>query len=129
MTNYAQAAIRAVKICREHPGSDPVAAWETAVASLVSSNAGRVKSCPRCTFLGLCEEGLVSGISAARYLPQRNNKNARYAVAAVALLRENPSLTHDLKALWRMVMAGESKEVNGQMAIVVALWNAGLITR
>ena len=128
MTNYARAAILAVEICQESATPDPVAAWETAVARFIPKISGRLKSCPRCTFLGLCDAGLIKGIAAGAYLGRRN-KNARYAVTAVELLRENPAVARDTVAMWRMVMAGEAKKANGQMEIVGALWSAGMIER
>ena len=70
--------------------------------------------------------GTDQGIAAGDYL-LRVNKNARYAVTAVELLRENPAVARDTVAMWRMVTAGAAKKAAGQMEIVVALWGAGMI--
>ena len=83
------------------------------------------KSCPRGTFLGLCQEGLVKGIEPGAYT--RSHKNKRYAVDAVAVLRQHSELARDPQALWREVLAGEAKVHNEQMNVVVALWSSGLI--
>ena len=126
MTINARAAILAVEICRESPNPDPAAAWDMAVSRFTRSISTRFTGCPRCVFLGLCGAGLIKGIAAGDYLG-RTTKNARYAVTAVELLRENPAVARDTVAMWRMVTAGEAKKANGQMEIVVALWCAGMI--
>ncbi len=85
----------------------------------------RDKSCPKSTFLGLCEEGLVSGIPSGRY--SRSKLNKEYALKAVGFLQACPSLASDPPSLWAKVMAGEAKVPNGQMEVVVALWEADLL--
>jgi hypothetical protein len=81
------------------------------------------KGCPLDAFLGLCEEGLVSGVPAGTYT--RSVKNKQHAVEAVGLLRFDPSLAANTSALWRRV-AGDKKH-NAQMDVVIGLWRAGVI--
>jgi hypothetical protein len=67
---------------------------------------------------------LVTGIPAGSYTVSTSNK--AYAVAAVALLRDEPRLLEDLPAMWRRI---SPKKHNQQMHVVAALWSAKLITR
>ena len=84
------------------------------------------KSCPRSTFSGLCDEGLVKGIAATSQASA--GKNKVYALKAVELLR-NGHPPHDHVGLWRAVLSGEKRAYNQQMHVVVALWERGLISR
>ena len=109
---------------RAREGVDPAQAWYDVAAHIYSdSPTSRAKSCPRCTFLGLAEVGLIVGIPAGKYTRSIDNK--RYAVAGVRLLLSNPELSECPDELWRRVMAGELKKHNAQMEVVAALWNAG----
>jgi len=80
------------------------------------------KGCPRCAYLGLCEDGLVKYVRSGKYTTSKKNK--RYAVVAVSELRKNPNLTED--ELWERV-APEGKTPNNQMGVVLGLWESGLI--
>lgn len=82
------------------------------------------KGCPKGAFLGICEEGLVQGIRPGQYTRSKDNK--RYAVEAIKALKETPSLTGDPDALWRAVPDHPLNE-NGQMDVVISLWERGLI--
>jgi hypothetical protein len=104
--------------------SSPIEAWERAVTEVFPHRpASQKKGCPRGTFLGLCEDGLIKGIRRGNYTGSEKNKG--YALAAVSKLRDNPSLAHDPTQLWAMV-AGK-KTPNHQMDVVISLWNNGLI--
>jgi hypothetical protein len=108
-------------------GIDPVAAWNSAMDTLYpTSHAARKKGCPRGAFLGLCEGGLVKGIPAGRYTSSKDNKD--YAVRAAALLIEGKQ-DWSTSALWRAVTDDPEKVHNGQMDVVLALWNNDLIVR
>lgn len=91
--------------------------------------SSRDKGCPRCAFLGLAEEGLIVGISSGRYTNSVDNK--RYALAAVALLRERPGLCEEPSGMWRCIMCkeNENKKHTNQMDVVVGLWKNGDIER
>ena len=106
---------------------DPVARWESAMASLYpTSPTARKKGCPRGAFLGLCEEGLVKGIPAGRYTSSKDNKD--YAVRAAILLTEVKQ-SWSTTALWRAVTNDPAKTHNSQMDVVLALWKNNLIVR
>jgi hypothetical protein len=127
MNQYGKTALKAVHFYQTLDLPAPRDAWvRAAVETFGRGTTSMEKSCPRDTFLGLCEEGLVKGIPAGSYT--RSVKNKRYALNAVSLLKNNPELAHNAKKLWKMVMAGEDKSHNAQMDVVTALWKAGLIT-
>jgi hypothetical protein len=121
---YGEAAIMAAQLGTSGD-PDPCIRWENAMNKLYpTSPAARKKSSPRDAFLGLCEEGLVKGISAGSYTKPSRNKE--YAVRAVTLLTgQTEKLSRS--ALWQAVTNDAGKEENGQIDIVLALWNKGLI--
>lgn len=125
MNAYGSTAVEAAKRCASGAVPDPVTEWSHAVCLFLPTLEGQKKSCPKSTFLGLCEEGLVHGIPWGTYTRSRSNKH--YALLAVQLLRRHPNLINDSSALWRAVMAGEEKRPNGQMDVVIALWKAELL--
>lgn len=132
MGKYGDTAIRVTELLREGYGSAEDA-WRD-VAEKVFANApdARKKGCPRETFLGLCQAGLIAGVPASSCRKEDSRQNRLYAVMAVKLLKANPSLADGSKAeLWRRVMkeSGEdpNKEPNRQMEVVLALWANGLI--
>lgn len=123
---YGKAAFDAVKIIHEDPNTNPVIAWGTALAKYCQVNSESwKKSCPRGTFLGLCEEGRIIDIPAGNYTESIKNKN--YGLRALELLKRNPFLANNKSLLWSKVLEPELIAPNDQMDIVVALWNEGLL--
>jgi hypothetical protein len=121
---YGEAAIMAT---RQGPSvsTNPITRWESAMEKLYpTSSAARKKGSPRAAFLGLCEEGLVKGIPAGHYTNSKDNK--AYAVLAAALLTEGAQ-RWSRSALWQAVNKDPTKQENGQMDVVLALWNKDLI--
>ena len=125
MNSYGKAAIRAVQLYENGLVESPVEAWKQATTEIFDRISSRVKGCPKDTFLGLCKEGLVQGIPAGNYTWSRKNK--KYAVEAVAILKQRPSLASSPSQLWYEVMQGEFKQHNSQMNVVTALWKQGLL--
>lgn len=126
MKGYGEAAILAVEIVSREIASSPKEAWEHATAEVFpNSPSMRNKGCPKGAFLGLCEEGLVRGIPRGFYTQSRKNKE--YALRAVRLLKEDPYTPKDPLLLWNRVMAGDPKDYNQQMEVVLALWEIGYI--
>jgi hypothetical protein len=103
---------------------DPVKAWQSAIAQFTDSPNSRKKGCPKSAFLGLCEEGLVSGISPGKYTISVKNKT--YAFRALEALRKKPALAGYYSSLWNSIET-DAKNDQGEMDVVIALWNAGLI--
>ena len=75
--------------------------------------------------VGLCEEGIINGVAAGKYTKSLLNK--QYAVKAIQLLRSDPSLALNKAQLWNKIQNGNKKAENGQLDVVLALWEKGLI--
>jgi hypothetical protein len=128
MGKYGISAVEAVRLYTQRVAHSPRDAWERATSSTFGAGtASQCKGCPRDAFLGLCEEGLVKEIEPGNYT--QSEKNKRYAVDAVAILRQRPLLGASPGLLWSEVLQGESKKHNSQMDVVIALWRNGLIQR
>jgi hypothetical protein len=127
MGGYGDVAVAAVHLMREHAFLDPRAAWRRAVDALFSGESSREKLCPKEAFLGLCDAALIEGVPGD--VSAESGKNKRYAVDAVTLLRRKPALAANRDALWVAVLRGTAKQHNGQMDVVIALWNEGIIRR
>jgi hypothetical protein len=123
LTKYSMIAMKAVETASK--GMHPITAWETAAAEVFpNSPSGRAKACPKSSFLGLAENGFLTGIPSGRYTKSESNK--RYAIVALQLLRGDNSLSINPKTLWSKVMLieGAEKVHNHQMEVVAALWRA-----
>ncbi|GEJ56610.1 DUF6979 family protein [Anaeromyxobacter diazotrophicus] len=127
---YGEAAVAAVNLVKLERFAPPEA-WRRAVARTFESVSSQEKGCPQGAFLGLCEEGLVVGVPGAPSgTYTRSVKNKQYAVAAVNILRRRASpVLPTPVTLWLEVQGGEWKQPNGQMDVVLGLWNAGHIRR
>lgn len=123
MGQYGAVAVRARELFVQGLADSPEEAWKRAAEEICNTEASREKCCPKCAFLGLCEEGLVKGIRRGQYTQSRDNR--RYAVDAVALIRVKPSLAENERLLWCAVAKG--KRANSQMDVVISLWKKGLI--
>lgn len=126
MNGYGKAALKAVELYANRQATSPEDAWSEATAKIFDrGTSSQKKGCPRETFLGLCQKGLIKGIPRGSYT--RSKKNMQYGVDAVDILKRNPSLAADPKTLWKQVLRGKSKIPNHQMNVVVSLWSKGLI--
>ncbi|MDR0639592.1 MAG: hypothetical protein LBG27_11955, partial [Spirochaetaceae bacterium] len=76
------------------------------------------------TFLGLCAEGLLKGISKDRCAT--DSVERQYARQAVDWLREHRDTAITPKQLWDKIGNAHIR-YDRQMHIVLALWCAGLI--
>lgn len=126
MNKYGQAAIMAVKLINTKRADSPRTAWEMATTELLGNGtSSQSKVCPRNTFLALCETGKVKGVEPGAYT--RSKRNKEYALEALELLADNPSLSNDPNKLWSIIQNGVKKSYNSQMDVVVALWINKLI--
>lgn len=127
MSIYGEAGVRAKQLILES-GISPADAWEVAVTRMATSSASRVKSCPKAAFIGLCEAGLIPGIS-ARDASRMRNKNAEYALAAGDLLQAEPHPGDAKDTLWNRAttaVARPARKHDGQMDVVLSLWRESL---
>lgn len=126
MNKYGQAAIKAVELIVSKRANSPETAWEMATIQIFGhGTSGQSKGCPRSTFLALCETGNVKGIESGAYTSAKQNKG--YAVKALELLSDNPSLSSEPKVLWNEIQSGIAKKHNSQMDVVLALWTGSFI--
>ncbi len=126
MSKYRKVAIRTVELCTRGLAKSPQEAWEQSSSELFGrGTSSQKKGCPKDTFLGLCEEGLIKGVQRGHYT--RSKKNKKYALDAVAALKQSPSLAANPTNLWYKVMKGEHKVHNHQMDVIISLWDQGLI--
>lgn len=125
MNKYGQAALKAVELMESKRTNTPQTAWELATTEIFGDGTSQRKVCPKSTFLALCETGKVKGIGSGVYTPAKQNKE--YAIKALELLVDNPSLSSDPKILWDEIQGGIKKSHNSQMDVVLALWTGGFI--
>jgi hypothetical protein len=126
MGKYGLAAVNAIKLIESKEADSPVKAWQLVTIDIFGKGThAQKKGCPKGAFLGLCEDGLVRGVLPGNYT--KSLKNKAYAIKAVELLKDNPSLMADINELWAFVMEGEDKSHNSQMDVVVSLWKNALL--
>lgn len=122
MNIYGERVIRARKKLIANTCENPMDAWRVTISELTDSRSVRDEGCPRDTFLGLCEQGLILGINCGEY--SNSIKNKEYALNAVEVLRQNPRPLKPLE-LWHKI--GNQIVHNGQMDVVLALWESDLL--
>jgi hypothetical protein len=125
MKKYNKYGLTAIKALETYkPAESLRESWFSAAAELFNSESSQNKGCPKSTFLGLCEEGLVNGIPKGNYT--KSVKNKEYALKAIAILKQNTQTTFSPKELWEKLELGD-KSSNSQMDVILALWEHGLI--
>ena len=124
MNKYGETAIKAVRNFKESYSITEIYA-RTAI-EVFPTKSSQEKGCPKGTFLGLCEVGLVKGIPKGNYT--KSIKNKEYALQAVEILKQVKTKTFTPKELWAELNLGD-KRSNSQMDVVLALWNEGLIVK
>ena len=127
--SYAISSINAAKLAVEM-NINPIEAWEKSVKKeFPHSRNSQIKCCPKNAFLGLCEAGYIEGINNGKYT--RSDLNKRYGIAAIKILAASNNKKFKIIELWKEVLKKEGadlqKQHNGQMNVVLALWNEGLI--
>ena len=101
----------------------PVRAWQESAYEVYPSNQdAREKSCPKCAFLGLCEEGYVKGVPKGNYTTSIENK--AYAIASLDFIETKLVLSSN--ELWLKLNMDIPHEA--QMDVVKALYNKGFLT-
>ena len=100
---YGLTAIKALEIYKAEKSLRE--SWFSATVELFDSESSQNKGCPRSTFLGLCEEGLIKGISKGEY-ESNSTKNKTHAINAVTYLKENNVESISTKELWSKLNVG-----------------------
>jgi hypothetical protein len=125
MNKYGLTALKSVQDYKD--SYSIVEIWSRSAKEVFPlSKSSQEKSCPKGTFLGLCEEGLVKGIPKGNYT--KSVKNKEYALKAIEILKQNSQTTFLPKELWGKLELG-GKRSNSQMDVVLALWENGLIVK
>lgn len=120
---YGKAAIETTKkIQKSKTNCDPVEIWEQTIGT-------DDKSCPRCAFLGLCEDGWVKGVPRGNYVHPRNGekRSKNHAVRAVLKIIEDPSLANDNPGKFWKKLEGTPPSNNQISDVVLALWRKNMI--
>lgn len=124
MNKYAQVAINTVEKIKINPNLNPKDAWKIEAALIFGEGTHSYKKgCPKGSFLGLCEEGLIEDIPSGKYTNSECNK--RYAIEAVNYLKKNGG-NITVAELWNAI-GNEGKRQNQQMSIVIELFNRNMI--
>tara|TARA_R110001592_G_scaffold92545_2_gene269585 strand:- start:1714 stop:2097 length:384 start_codon:yes stop_codon:yes gene_type:complete len=127
MTNINKYGLTALKSVQNFKESySIIEIWSRSAKEVFETKSSQEKSCPKGTFLGLCEAGLVKGIPKGKYTKSVLNKE--YALKAVVILKQNTQTTFSPKELWDKLELG-NKRSNSQMDIVLALWENDLIVK
>jgi hypothetical protein len=132
MGKYGDTAVEAAVLLRNGYRSAEDAWRAVAAEMFADAPHGRAKTCPREAFLGLCQAGLIRGVSGSPSLQTGSSLNRAYAQVAVRFLAADPGLGRAGKAeLWQRVMkevgGDPEKRHNQQMDVVLTLWNNRLI--
>ncbi|MCD6163200.1 MAG: hypothetical protein J7K40_12445 [candidate division Zixibacteria bacterium] len=141
---YGQAVIKAVEYYKEliriskmTPKKALLDSWEKAIKECTDSKTNQDKGCPKCAFLGLCEEGYVNGIPKPSIgFPYTTSvKNKAYAIEAAKILlnsRSQPDCKYD--EIWKKVREIVLKQFEtvpikqqGAMNVVFALKAKGML--
>jgi hypothetical protein len=130
MGQYSRVATRAAQLLEQKVESNPEQAWARAAKEIIlKSKKSQEKCCPKLAFIGLCEKGLIQGFEGSpEATPNRQNK--KYAIKAVEILQQHGNINKD--ELWDIVTDEFGKvglRHNGQMDVVVALWEKGWINK
>lgn len=127
MGNYGETAVRAVNLYADGKASSIMDAWEIATRETLSTKSMQIKSCPRTTFLCVCESGIVVGVPSGEYNKKRTTKELKQdTLRAIELLRNEPNLANDKTILWKKIGTSANQQ-NGRMDVITALWVNNLI--
>ena len=125
MGKYGLSAKLATQYIQEGRYVSPIEAWKAATHTVFISKSSQDKSCPRGTFLGLCEIGAIIGVPVGVYCKSIQNK--QYAINALEILKMKSDIFYTEESLWKLVINSEVKVANHQMDVVLSLWNEGFI--
>jgi hypothetical protein len=121
---YGQTALKALQNYKSTYSIKEI--YERTATEVFETKSSQEKGCPKNTFLGLCEDGLVKGIPKGNYT--KSVKNKEYALKAIEILKQNTQTLFSPKELWEQLKLGDKKS-NSQMDVVLALWEADLIKK
>lgn len=122
--NYGEIAVKAVELMETEVVSNPDIAWEKAVKELFSDETqSRTRKVAKDTFLALCEEGKIVGINLCKTNCSKQTK--KEVLNLLKLIKHHPIMSNLPQGLLAISPSGKLKK--GQLSVIVALWNNGLI--
>lgn len=120
---YGESAIKAVEHLKSMPTLSPSEAWDKATSEIFGNNTtSQKKSCPKNTFLAICETGRIEGVKPGNY--SKSKKNKFYAVEGLKLLEQNKEFMDNRMKLWKTIPDCSTLTYNSQMDVVIALYNS-----
>jgi len=125
MNKYGMAAIEAANELRKNRNVTPNEAWEDSTLRIFGNTSSQSKGCPKSTFLGLCELGLIKGVTKGEFT--RSKKNKEYARKSVEFIRSSDIKVFTVMQLWEKVNEGRVVKHNCQMDVVLALYENGML--
>ncbi|UUE11788.1 hypothetical protein NMX13_09520 [Dickeya zeae] len=128
---YGDTAIAAVAVYDRLNKSEPRECWDDSIILFTTSKDSQKKGCPRSAFLGLCQDGYVKGIPKGNYLSS-DSPNKKYAKVAAELVLKELGRKYSKAELWLNATKNcvdAAKNQNGQMDVVLALKEAGLLQK
>lgn len=130
MTIFEKAAIKAVELLNNKE-NNPKEAWVKALSQFTNSYGTRTKPCPMHAFVDLYYHNKLKLIHDIPHLRNFASQNGEYALKAVELIKNQPQLASNKRQLWYETLialhCNTGTAHNGQMDIVIALFNAGLL--
>nr|WP_208889497.1 hypothetical protein [Polaribacter sejongensis] len=93
MNKYGQTALKAAQNYKSSYSITEI--YARAAKEVFETKSSQEKGCPKGTFLGLCEEGLVKGIPRGNYT--KSVKNKEYALQAIEILKWADNKTYTQK--------------------------------
>lgn len=95
-------------------------AWNRAAGKEIENTSSRIKGCPKETFIGLCESGILKKIPKTEISESRNYQ---YALFAISEWKKNKMIS--CADMWRKVYNhfGLAKNHQGQLDVVEGLWD------
>jgi len=103
----------------------PEIAWENASIEIFGAKtSSQKKCCPKNSFLGLCEEGMIKGVFQGKYCKKNNSVNKNYVIKALDLICKDKSLIKDKIGLWKKIT---KIKYNQQLDVLFILIENGYI--
>jgi len=132
LNNYGKIAKEVTKRLKNKENIDIYKTWEEVAKEYFNSESLIKKGCPKNSYIGLCEEGIIKGVKKGKYRKTKNSKNKDYALKAIKILKNN-SLLENISPLelWKKVTIDKDKKIshNQQMNVVLELWHCDFINK
>lgn len=122
MNIFEKTTLKAVEILNNNSSLVPSEAWLLAISSFTSSSSMIKKSCPKNTFIDLCNSGLIRGIKEKDTF--NISENGRMILKVYDLLNKNNWQIQNKKLFWYQAF---NKEYENQLDILLILKENNLL--